>query len=543
MKSKLFLLFFFVLSALSLDLCLAASGEEPLTATSKLYPYDLESNQIAQLEISLNLPEGYKAYEDQFRLKVLSPEGVKVSTFRITPLKEIFDKFSKKKKSFVTDKAQLIAPLELPDLLEPGEHTLQIQISYQACTETYCLFPQQLMVDAHFQIKNLAASDVKKGLFDLSFKEVYTKGLGWAFLFVFVFGFLTSFTPCIYPMVPITLAILGKEAHARTRLANFLVSVVYVLGIAMTYSSLGILAATTGALFGSFMASPWVLGFVCVIFFAMALSMFGLFEISIPSSLQEKVFGRSQLHGYAGAFFSGMIAGLITSPCVGPVLVGVLTFVAQTQSLWLGFWLLFVYALGMGILFIALGASTQLTRYLPKSGGWMNRIKILFGVLMLGASIYYLDILLVSSKATSHSLFSTLTSNSKEKSDSTAKKPGFNVDTMNWQNYSEALILKAKAENKPVIIDFRADWCAACLKLEEETFTNQELQLLSGNFVLLRFDATQDSRELKKLRYQYSLIGLPTVVFISRSGKLLDALTLTAFESPASFIARMKKAL
>ncbi len=536
MKKSVLSLALLLFALISPDLSRAKPQEQPLTATAKLYPFELEPSQIAQLEISLNLPSGYKAYEDQFRLKILSPEGIQISGFHISPLKEGFDKFSKKAKSFVMNKAQLIAPFELPEKISVGERTLKIELSYQACTETYCLFPQKLMLDAHFQIKTLPSDAKAKGLFDLSFKEVYSKGLGWAFLFVFIFGFLTSFTPCIYPMVPITLAILGREAHARTRTQNFLVSVVYVFGIAMTYSALGILAATSGALFGSYMSSPWVLGTVCLVFFTMSLSMFGLFEISVPPALQEKVFGRNQLHGYPGAFFSGMIAGLITSPCVGPVLVGVLTFVAQTQSLWLGFWLLFVYALGMGVLFIALGASTHLTRYLPKSGGWMNRIKTLFAILMLGASVYYFDILLISSKVNSGSFLVWPSSKTK-----TSKIQDV-TSAMNWQPYSESLLEKAKLEKKPVIIDFRADWCAACLELEEQTYTDPEVQKLSQDFVLIKFDATQDSKTLIQLRYEYSLIGLPTVIFLSRTGKRLEDLTLTAYEPPAKFQSRMKKA-
>jgi thiol:disulfide interchange protein DsbD len=181
-----------------------------------------------------------------------------------------------------------------------------------------------------------------------------------AFLFVFAIGLLTSLTPCIYPMIPITIAVLGKEAHARSRWQNILVSICYVLGIGVTFSALGVFAASTGALFGSFMSSAWVLGFVCLVFFAMSLSMFGLFEIQAPQFLRDGILSHLHLHGYLGAFVSGLLAGVVASPCVGPVLVGVLTFVAQTQSLWLGFWLLFTYALGMGVLFLVFPSKDSL---------------------------------------------------------------------------------------------------------------------------------------------------------------------------------------
>jgi thiol:disulfide interchange protein DsbD len=265
--------------------------------------------------------------------------------------------------------------------------------------------------------------------------------------------------------------------------------------------------------------------------------MFGLFEMEAPRFLRDGALSHLKLHGYVGAFVTGLLAGIIASPCVGPVLVGVLTFVAQTQSLWLGFWLLFTYALGMGILFLALGLSTHATRFLPKSGAWMNRIKIFFGILLLGASLYYLDILLVSSKFIQGSVISRILNPQPE------SKPGFKVDTMNWQPYSEDALKKAQGEGKPVVIDFRADWCAACLEMEEKTFPDQGLQLLSGQFVMLRFDATQDSPVLTELRKKYEIVGLPTVIFISKNGKWLKDLTLTEFEAATPFRERMTKAL
>jgi thiol:disulfide interchange protein DsbD len=396
------------------------------------------------------------------------------------------------------------------------------------------LFPQALNLDVHFKAKLPASTSPVP----MSFEGAYQKGLVWAFLFVFAFGFLTSFTPCVYPMIPITLAILGKEAHARSRSKNFLVSLVYVAGIAVTFSSLGVFAASTGALFGSFMASPWILGFICIVFVVMSLSMFGIFEMQAPQFLRDGPLSHMQLHGYIGAFVSGLLAGVVASPCVGPVLVGVLTFVAQTKNAWLGFWLLFTYALGMGLIFLMLGLSTNMTKLLPRSGIWMNRVKVFFGILLLLAAVYYLDVLLVSSKVIQGSFITRIFSHPAEEA-----KPGFAVDAMNWQSYSDELIAQAAAKGKPVLIDFRADWCAACVEMEEKTFTSQGLQLLASQFTMVRFDATQESPKLSELRDKYQIVGLPTVIFISKEGKWLKDLTLTAFEDATGFQQRMTKAL
>lgn len=526
-----FLAFLLVLGP---KLALAEPKESPLQATAQMIPFEVETDQIAQLEIDLKLPDKYKAYEDQFRLKVLSPEGVQTSQFHLDPVKEVFDKFSKKNKKVMLGSAKIRTAVEFRNLKQTGEQKIVLELMYQACTDSYCLFPQALNVDVYFKAKPSPSASA----LPMSFEGAYQKGLIWAFLFVFAFGFLTSFTPCVYPMIPITLAILGKEAHVRSRTQNFLVSLTYVGGIAVTFSSLGVFAASTGVLFGSFMASPWVLGFICFVFMAMSLSMFGIYELQAPRFLRDGVLSHMQLHGYIGAFISGLLAGVIASPCVGPVLVGVLTFVAQTKNLWLGFWLLFFYALGMGLIFLALGLSTNMTKLLPKSGAWMNRVKILFGILLFAASIYYLDVLLVSSKAISVSFISRIFSPSTEE-----KKPGFAIDTIKWQDYSDELIAQAAANRKPVMIDFRADWCAACLEMEEKTFPSQGLQLLSGQFVMIRFDATQESAKLSELKEKYQIVGLPTILFFSKDGKWLKDLTLTAFEDAASFQQRMTRAL
>lgn len=514
----------------------AAAEENPLTAQAKIIPFEVEKDQIAQVEIQLNLPKNYRAYEDQFKLSIASPEGLKVNQPNIQPVVEIFDKFTKKNKKVLVETGKLQAAISFENMHSLGEQKITFNLAYQACTDTYCLFPKTIQVDAFV---NLKASVESESSMSLSFAGAYKKGLFWAFLFVFVFGFLTSFTPCIYPMIPITLAILGKEAHARTRMQNFFVSFVYVTGIGITFSGLGVFAASTGVLFGSFMSSPWVLGFMILVFTTMAASMFGLFEIEPPEFLRNGILSHLKLRGYAGALISGMLAGVVASPCVGPVLVGILTFVAQTKNLWLGFWLLFFYAFGMGLIFLALGLSTNATKLLPKSGPWMMRVKILFGSLLLIAAAYYLDILLVSTKTIQQSFISSATSVFAAKPEN---KTQFGIDAIVWQKYSPTILQQAIAEKKPVVIDFRADWCAACLELEEKTFTSQGVQLLASNFIMVKFDATNESPELDEMKKKYNIIGLPTVVFIDRKGNWLEDSTLTEFEDAAKFSERMNKA-
>jgi thiol:disulfide interchange protein DsbD len=277
---------------------------------------------------------------------------------------------------------------------------------------------------------------------------------------------------------------------------------------------------------------------------------------------------------------------------VGPVLVGILTYVAKTQNLVLGFWLLFVFALGMGQLFLILGLSSQATKLLPKSGPWMETVKHIFGLGMLGAFFYFLQLLIpldifkmvfgvtlivLGVKAgafvqTSHSIrkgaalalfvFGVLvltkddwfvdqkvhtvvegaagkTPAEQLAADQAAEGDAEAKGLQKWHPYSDELLAQAKAEGKPVLIDFYADWCAACIELEKKTFPQPEFQKASERFYLVRFDATNDSAKLTELRDKFEIIGLPTVVFLDSKGEWVKDATIIAFQDAPHFATKM----
>jgi thiol:disulfide interchange protein len=418
-----------------------------------------------------------------------------------------------------TLKAQIEIPLNAPE----GRFAVDYELVYQACTEEYCLLPITLTLPAIYTVRPAGvAGEAPPSLWNTPDIATALSSGGWplTFLLVFVFGVLTSFTPCIYPMIPITLAILGVRTQSSTRWQGFLLSVTYVLGIALTYALLGLTAAKTGALFGQVLAHPLVTALIVVTFALMALSMFGLFEVQAPAALRDRLAMYRTGPGYGGAFVSGLIAGIVASPCVGPVLVSILAYVATTQNTLLGFSLLFVFALGLGQIFILLGTSSTLLQRLYRAGPWMARIKFLFGIVMLAMAAHYARPFFAGAPA--------------------ERAAAVKLD---WKDYSDEAYQRAKQSGKPILIDFWATWCAACFELEEKTFADERVRALSRKFNLFKFNATSSSPELKSLQERYGIMGLPHLVFYDREGRHAKDLTLTGFEDAPRFMERMQKAL
>lgn len=531
-------------------------------------PLTLQEGQIKSARISINMPKGFHAYLDQFKISNINPNKFQVGQLKVNPEIEFYDKFSKKTRKGLHESGEIEVQIEAPEKISSNMETLKFDLKYQICSEQVCFLPktQTIAIDVNFaQMK--ADEKPEMSLFSAgTIENQLAKNFYLTFLLVFLAGILTSFTPCIFPMIPITLSILGHDSHNKSRVQNILRSVFYVLGIAVTYSSLGVVAALTGAIFGQALQNKWVLSSLVGLFVLMAISMWGAFELQVPAFIRNR-FGTGKSQGYTGAFFMGMVAGIVASPCVGPVLVSILSFVSTTQNAVLGFSLLFTYALGLGLIFIAIGASSNILKKLPRSGPWMEFIKFTLGLLMIGVALYYLKFIIpmeywiivlgLTLMAISvwqgafhfqrkhpyrQGLFilvfvasMTLTLIAFFQRDQVRPIFTNQVDgqvgekLIKWIPYSEAVIAQAKADGVPVILDFFAEWCAACHELEEKTYTHPEFVELSKQFKLVKIDATEDLPEVKQILEKYKIKGLPTVIFINKKGDILSELTFTQF--------------
>ncbi len=552
---------------------LAQINENPLSIqTSFLTKSTINALEEVELRINVDLAEKHHAYSKQFKVKT-QIKNLKTRKLLINPEVEFFDNLAKKTKKGIKNKATITTSFEVPESLKPGQQKLEFALQYQACTKDYCLMPIDLPFLVEANVVNPNYKEPRSfSLTNINLDSTQTSLLS-ILLLIFLAGFLTSFTPCIYPMIPITLAVLGHSSHKQSISRKFFLSLSYVLGIALTYSALGVLAATTGGLFGSYLNHPYVRVGIGLLFVLMALSMFGVFQLQAPAFLRNKLTNKKFKQNYLGAFATGLVAGIIASPCVGPVLIGILTYVAQSGDLFVGFLYLFTFAMGLGVIFIVIGLFSHLIDKLPRSGSWMEATKFIFGAVMVGAAAYYLmpvfdrpfkymipilacslcfhfaqklifqrtlKMIILSLLVGGMVLSSAMSMpglNYKFKSLFTAKDPY----APDWTTYSPNIYDVAKKQNKGLIIDFYADWCAACIELEKKTFNTQKVQELTKNFIWVKYNATIQPKDYETVRKKYNIKGLPHIVFYDEQGSYRKELTLFGFEDEQRFIKRLIK--
>jgi thiol:disulfide interchange protein DsbD len=416
------------------------------------------------------------------------------------------------------------------------------------------------------------------------------KSLLLTFLLVFLGGLALNLTPCIYPLIPITISYFGGQAEGKKG-GVVTHAIFYVIGMAVTYSILGVVAAFTGSLFGVALQYPAVLAGIALIMILLALSMFNLYEFRMPAFL-NKMAGGSQ-KGYFGTFFMGLTVGIIAAPCIGPFVLGLLTYVGNRGNVFLGFSLFFVLALGLGVPFLLLGIFSGSINKIPRSGAWMVWVRTVFGFILVGMAVYFLktlfpDPLLYDLSLAMIMLLAGIYLAWIEPTKSAGKVFPFvrNVvgvalfalalataaagirgyfdekvsariqglqaaggaavksEGIAWQPYSEERLAAAARDGKMVFVDFFTDWCIACKEMDRDTFSQPEVIAASREFVMLRSNLTTDKDPvIKELYRRYQVRGVPTYVLLGPDGKEMTDVRLVGFEAKKEFLARLKAAL
>lgn len=477
--------------------------------------------------------------------------------------------------------------------IPPGEKTIRANLTYQACNDEICLIPTEVEINISLQVVgydesiNRVHSEVfaalgfgdssppgggrlEGGVISNLFRE---RGLLITFFFVFLGGLALNLTPCVYPLIPITVSYFGGQSGGSTR-KTFLLAILYVLGMAVTYSILGVIAATTGSLLGNALQNPLALLFIALVLVTLSLSMFGLYSIRLPDFLTK--LSRSGKEGVVGVFFMGLTVGFVAAPCVGPFVLGLLTFVGEKASPLLGFSLFFTLAMGLGLPFLILGTLSGSIRKLPRSGAWLVWMERIFGFILLGMAVYFLEPLLpdkmywvlLSLLALSAGLYLGWLQRSEVQTrmfQAIRKGAGLvglllgiwlllapghvflsspEAEGIQWESYDEKLLKSARSEGKPVIIDFSADWCLPCKELDLLTFSSPDVVEKSGGFLTVKADFTKaGSPEVNSLREKYDIRGVPTVVFLSPRGEEIEELRFVGFLKAEEFLEKMEGAL
>ena len=386
----------------------------------------------------------------------------------------------------------------------------------------------------------------------------------WTLLGIFAGGLALNLTPCVYPLIPITVSYFGgrNTRGIRSLIGN---GICYIGGLSLTNSLLGVVAALTGSLIGAMMQSPLVLIAISAVLAAFAMSLFGIWELRLPFWLTQAA--SKSYTGLFGSFFMGITLGVVAAPCIGPFVLGLLTWVATLGDPLLGFFIFFTLSLGLGTpLFVLALFSGQLAR-LPKSGEWMNWVRRLMGWILIGMAAYFIRSILplfmqpyllaaVAIAAGVHLGWLDNTQASFRSFPWVKASVGticlviatvmignqvFKGPSVNWHPYSDRILAESIEKNKPVIIDFYANWCAPCRELDEVTFHHPDIVKLSQNdFVMVKVDLTKkDGRNYDRLLNEFNVKGVPTVVFLDVLGNERSDLRMVDFLPPDEFLNRM----
>ena len=542
------------------------------------------------IEVVFAIAKGYYLYRDKFRFAV-DGEGVTLGAPVFPKGKEKDDENFGKVEVFY-NRVAIRLPVERN---ASGALPLTLKVTSQGCADAGVCYPPQtqtVAVTLPDPATTPAAPPVAVDADESGKIAGILRNAGfWANLaFFFAAGLGLALTPCVLPMIPILSGIIAGQGHKASHARGFALSLAYVLGMAVTYAAAGVAAGLTGTLLSAALQNAWVLGAFALIFIVLSLSMFGFYELQLPTALQSKLSEESgHLHGGRGpaVFLMGALSALIVGPCVAAPLAGALLYIGQTGDAVLGGTALFVMALGMGAPLIAVGTAGG--SLLPKTGPWMEGVKKGFGVLLLATAIWLVSpvippvaamlawaalliipaiflhaldplpqhasgwqrfwkgigivmlltgaALLVGALAGSRDPLQPLATLRTQAVASEVRKLAFEP----VRSLAE-LDARLAAVDRPVMLDFYADWCVSCKEMERYTFADRAVQDRLAGFTLLKADVTANTADDKALLARFGLFGPPGIVFFTPGGQEIPGLRVVGFQEAASFLRTLDKA-
>ncbi|MBJ8899523.1 protein-disulfide reductase DsbD [Citrobacter braakii] len=542
-----------------------APGRSQFVPADRAFAFDFQQNQH-DLNLSWQVKDGYYLYRKQISI---TPSQADIAEVKLPPGVWHEDEFYGKSEIYRKQ-------LTIPVTVNQAKSGATLTVTYQGCADAgFCYPPETKTVPLSEVSADTRATPVTVPATDaLQERPQPATQLPFSALWALLIGIGIAFTPCVLPMYPLISGIvLGGKQRLSTGRA-LLLTFIYVQGMALTYTALGLVVAAAGLQFQAALQHPYVLIGLAVVFTLLALSMFGLFTLQLPSSLQTRLtlMSNRQQGGSPGSVFAmGAIAGLICSPCTTAPLSAILLYIAQSGNMWLGGGTLYLYALGMGLPLMLITVFGN--RLLPKSGPWMEHVKTAFGFVILALPVFLLERIIgddwgvrlwsllgvaffswtfITSLQAKHAwmrivqiiLLAAALVTVRPLQDWAFGVPHAQTQThLNFTPVASVDALNqalAQAKGKPVMLDLYADWCVACKEFEKYTFSNQQVQQALGDTVLLQADVTANNAQDVALLKHLQVLGLPTILFFDAEGKEHPEARVTGFMDAATFSAHLR---
>ncbi|WP_142417926.1 protein-disulfide reductase DsbD [Citrobacter braakii] len=542
-----------------------APGRSQFVPADRAFVFDFQQNQH-DLNLSWQVKDGYYLYRKQISI---TPSQADIAEVKLPPGVWHEDEFYGKSEIYRKQ-------LTIPVTVNQAKSGATLTVTYQGCADAgFCYPPETKTVPLSEVSADIRATPAPVPATDtLQERPQPATQLPFSALWALLIGIGIAFTPCVLPMYPLISGIvLGGKQRLSTGRA-LLLTFIYVQGMALTYTALGLVVAAAGLQFQAALQHPYVLIGLAVVFTLLALSMFGLFTLQLPSSLQTRLtlMSNRQQGGSPGSVFAmGAIAGLICSPCTTAPLSAILLYIAQSGNMWLGGGTLYLYALGMGLPLMLITVFGN--RLLPKSGPWMEHVKTAFGFVILALPVFLLERIIgddwgvrlwsllgvaffswafITSLQAKHAwmrivqiiLLAAALVSVRPLQDWAFGVPHAQTQThLNFTPVASVDALNqalAQAKGKPVMLDLYADWCVACKEFEKYTFSNQQVQQALGDTVLLQADVTANNAQDVALLKHLQVLGLPTILFFDAEGKEHPEARVTGFMDAATFSAHLR---
>jgi len=553
------------------------------------------------IRISWDIASDYYLYRDKFSFAIKNSDGITLDT-PIRPIGKIKEDESFGRMEVYYNRADILLPLSRSQLQATE---IELEIGYQGCADIgFCYPPIKTTVPVKLPAGEANATpELIQAVIDETFvseQDLFAKTLSSGNILIivaafFVAGLALSFTPCVFPMIPILSSLVVGQKKAVSTPRAFALSMSYVQAMALTYTSAGVIAGFTGHNLQATFQNPWILSVFAILFVLLSLSMFGFYNLQIPSSWQSKLSGASNSQSggtLTGAAIMGFLSALIVGPCVAAPLIGALVYISQSADAVLGGIALYALSMGMGTPLLIIGTSAG--KLLPKAGGWMDKVKAFFGFVLLGIAIWMLEriipaaftlslwAILAISAAIYMGVFRRFTTKPAKQiekagrvisvlllsyggvallgaatggydplrplegsslSDSDQRNEHITFIQVKGLSGLNTELAAAKAKGQAVMFDFYADWCVSCKEMEKYTFTDTEVQHALDQVVLLQTDVTPNDEQDQALMKEYGILGPPAILFFDASGVERKKYRVVGFMDADDFAKRLTQAL